>query len=317
MENKENNKGAENELNDIEKKVEGYKDISGVSTKELEAGLWYIEHREKIKKGIIIFLLIFSVLTWGYSIYGLGYYWYKGVIEDERLLRDITEPKLVSHEYLLSLAAQNLAVSSVNVLRNGSGKYDYFVKLENPNPDFIANFSYCFVSPQEEIECANNFALPQETKYIMALAKPNSANSVIFTLKSLSWERVNKHQIPDWNNFYSEHLNVSFENISFGSAKLGTVSEGVGINILEFTINNKTAYNYVALPLNIILSSGNIVVGVDRLIVSELKSGETRKITVNWPSNFSYAGNIQINPDLNISRDDIYMKFEGGVGEEK
>lgn len=316
-ENKENNKGEGNGLNNLDKKVEEYKDISGISTKELEVGLWYVEHKEKIKKGIIIFLIVFSALTWGYSIYGLSYYWYKGVLEDEALLQDIAEQKLVSHDYLVSISAQNLAVSSVNVLRNGSDKYDYFVRLENPNPDFVAHFEYCFVSSQEEIECANNFALPGETKYIMALAKLNYASGVSFSLKSLSWKRINTHQIPDWDSFYSEHLNITFENISFGQAKLGALSEGGGMNILEFLVNNKTVYNYSELPLNIILYNGNIIVGVDRLIVGELKSGETRKISLNWPNNISYAGNIQINPDLDIMRNDIYMKFEGGIGEEK
>jgi hypothetical protein len=46
-------------------------------------------------------------------------------------------------------------------------------------------------------------------------------------------------------------------------------------------------------------------------------SGQERQIAISWPGNVSRVSRTEIIPEINIMKDDIYIKYEGGVGEEK
>jgi hypothetical protein len=291
----------------------------GPSDKKLALGLWLIENKKKLKAALVIFLVLVAGFSWSYTIYGFAYYIGKGMNEDEILAKQIVEERMVGHDYILELAPRDLILSSPQILKATEDKYDFWAEIKNPNPRHWANFSYCFSADNKETDCGQSFILPEETKTVLALAKifKSRPSNPALTIKEISWVRVNPRQFPDWKNFRDEHLNFNIEGTKFTPASASGLSEKLNLNNLAFSITNKTPFNYWEVPLNIFLYRGNSIIGVNRYTVLELMSGEKRKVEMSWLGGLSGVDGVKIIPEINIFEDDIYIKYEGGAGEEK
>ena len=208
-----------------------------------------------------------------------------------------------------------------SLLKIESNKYDIFSKISNPNSRYLCNIKYCFIFGNEnnEIECSESFIFPNETKYLLSLAKTfeQSPENLRFIIKDISWHRINLHKYPDWQNFYNEHLDIIIGNAKFKPTELSGLSEKIDLNSLEFTVYNNTAYNYWDVTFNIFLYSGNRIVGVNKYILQEFMSKEKRNIQISWSGRFSRVSDIEIIPEINVMDEDVYIKYKGGVGEEK
>ncbi len=301
------------------KEVEKYTDLEGLSTKKLNFGLWYVQNRKKIRGTIVVVLIIIASITWLWTLYNFIYYYAIGIKEDEQMIREVVQGGIIDHSYLESLSPQKLLISNPEILRGNTGAFDVFVQIQNPNPKHSATFEYCFVARDEIVECGENFILPNDSKYIMALSKEISTNAqnTDFRIKNLSWKRIDVHKYPNWENYSKERLAFNISNIKFTPAPSSGLSENISLNILEFTVKNNTAYNYWAVPLDIVLYSSAGIIGVNQYTVTEFMSKESRDITLSWPGNLGRATDIQISPELDILQDDIYIRYQGGADIEK
>jgi len=128
-----------------------YKDLGGLSDKKLEFGLWVVEHKSLFRRALIIALLIISGVSWSYTIYGFAYYFARGQYEDEKNVNNLAMVNTVGHDYLVSISAQDLAYSPVQVLKTASDKYDLVTQVRNPNENHWAFIEYCWVANEEEM----------------------------------------------------------------------------------------------------------------------------------------------------------------------
>jgi hypothetical protein len=60
-----------------------------------------------------------------------------------------------------------------------------------------------------------------------------------------------------------------------------------------------------------VLSSNTRVVGVNKYTLENIMSGQSRQIRVTWPGRLDNVNGVDIRPEINITRDDIYLKFKG------
>jgi len=311
-------KDKSNESN-LEAKVEQYEDIEGISTKKLNFGLWYVEHRRQLRLFLIVFLIIIAAVSWTYTIYGFAYYITRGMTEDELLIRAVIQTNAIGHDYIQQISAQDLKYYPVKILRSTDGKYDLIAEIQNPNQKWWAEFDYYFLVGGKEYGHDTGFILPGEVKYLMALAqefrgKPTVAKLVI---KDISWSRINQHKITNWPDFRDSHLNIVVEDIKFTPASQSNLSEKVSLNQLQFSAINKTAYNYWDVGFIILLYSGPNIVNVNKYSISDFMSGEKRQIQASWSGKIGRVDSVEVIPEINIMDDDIYIKYEGGIGEEK
>jgi len=304
---------------EIKKQVEEYKDTEGLSTKKLNLGLWYVEHKRDFRLIFMGLLIAFSAITWAYSIYGLAYYIVRGMEEDEILIKTLVQANVIGHDYIEQISAQDLRYYQVNIFNSSQGKYDLAARVDNPNQRWWAEIDYYFSEGSSQTESAKTFILPDESKYLMALAQDFKARpvNVRLVVKNVSWRRVNRHEIADWQDYKDNYLNIIVENIKFTPADKSNFSEKINLNQVDFNVINKTAYNYWQVDFPILLYSGDNLLGVNRYTLSELMSGENRIVEVRWPGNLGRINKVDIAPELNILEKDIYIKFEGGIGEEK
>ncbi|MHB8904038.1 MAG: hypothetical protein ACYC40_02970 [Patescibacteria group bacterium] len=279
-----------------------YQGENNVSLRNMNIGLWLSEKRTLFIRLLIIFLILLSAWFFIYSAY--QYFTYFVGVPKEAPAAD---NNLVSPRNLIT----DLKIDPPQVFKNGD-KYDLTVKISNANDKFSANFDACFNLGDQELGCTKSFILPSESKYIFVLGKDIKADlkTLTYSTKNIAWQRVDAHTIPSWSDFLANRLNFSFTDISFYSINDNDYLGQSNGNILEFNVQNLSAYGYYEAPLNIALFEGSQLVSVNTYVLQNLVSGEKRNIKINWPGNYSNV-RVEIIPDINILNDGVYLKYQG------
>ncbi len=300
------------QIEEIERK---YQDPHGVSIKKLNFGLWYIEHKDLMRKAFLIFLGLVAAISWGYTIYGFGYYIAKGMQEDENINRNLIATGNVNLNYLSQTAPKNLAIGQVQVLNSGfDNKFDYIVKITNPNPKIWADFEYDFAGNGTTTETESGFILPGDSKYIMSLANDGPyPEDLRLQINNLTWHRIDAHEIGDWRTFRDNHLaGLSVANINYSSglgSSSGTSTPGVDMNHVSFDVTNNTAYNYANLGFDILMSDGTDLVAVNKYTIDSLMSSQSQHIDVIWSGSLPSSSQISVIPEVNIMDKNVYLNF--------
>lgn len=307
-----------NQEKEIEKKVKNYVSTEGVTTKQLEIGLWYVEHKRRLKIVLSGFLILISAVSWAYTIYGFAYYIARGMNEDEILTKQLVQINGADHNYLKQISAKNLSIAPVEIIRSEK-KYDLYARLENDNQKWWAEFDYYFMAAGRLTEKSQGYILPSETKHLAALAQdfsyyPEDGRLVI---ENISWHRINQHKITDWPAYLNSHLDITSADIKFIPANASLLSEKLALNQLSFKAINHTAYNYWSVGFTILLYDGDQLTGLNHYILNDFMSEQARAVEISWPGNLGLVDRVEIIPEVNIMKDDIYIKYDGGTGQEK
>ena len=284
-------------------------EVEGVSMKTLEAGLWWTKNRQNLKVAFIILLVLVGLISWGYTLYGFGYYLLVGMNADNQMITDLVQSKTVGQDYLNQGLAKNLSLSTVSYLVNGD-KYDLYLQISNPNLRWWATFDYCFTRSDGEKSCGSDFILPQGKKYVISLAQSfsSSPNDLTFSFSNFTWNKIDNHRIADWNSYQNARLDLVVKDQLFTPAEANAASEKIGLNNLTFNLTDDSAYSFYEVPLDIILTSGTQIVYIDRYTLSDLTSFESRDIKITWPGSIANVTGINITPDLNILDQGVYQQ---------
>lgn len=285
--------------------LNNYRDSSGVSLRSMDFGLWFAENRKKFIKMTIIFLIVLSAFFFIYSSYNYIIYFISG--DPNAQITDANSP--ISPRKITS----DLEISPLQSFSSG-GHYDLAAKLKNPNDKFMASFQYCFSQNGKNLACGENFILPKEEKYVLSLAQDLSDGSggLSFQISNVFWRRIDAHKIPEWSAFLTNHLDFPVTGLNFYSAAQSGLSDKVNLNTVEFSINNKTPYSYYEVPLDILLFNGSDLVGVQKSIMENYLTGETRAIKLSWAGDLPSVTRTEVKPDINILDDNVYLKYQGG-----
>ncbi|MDP2737101.1 MAG: hypothetical protein Q8O59_05000 [bacterium] len=319
MDNNQNLNQDKVKAKEIEKNLKNYVSTEGITTKQLEIGLWYIEHKRQLRMVLVGFLILISAVSWVYTIYGFAYYIARGMSEDDILIKQLAQVNGANHDYIVQIAARDLALGSVEIIRSSDKKYDLYTKLKNDNPKWWAEFEYYFTAAGQQTKKTRGYILPEEIKYLAALAEEFAyfPEDGLLVIENISWHRINQHQIPDWDAYRAGHLNIETADIKFIPANANPLSEKLGLNQLSFNAINHTAYNYWSVGFAILLYSGDQITAINHYILNDFMSEQKRLVEISWPGNLGRADRIEIIPEINIMEDDIYIKYEGGIGQEK
>jgi len=277
-----------------------YDDPTDLSPKNLEWGLWIATHQKKIYKILIIILASIAASFLLYAGYGYFYYFVFGQEEDRTLDQSIAAVNSVA--YRLQNKPIDLAYSQAQVISSNTGS-DFVVHLKNANDKQSATFAYCFVAGTEKA-CGNSFILPSEEKNLVLINSTIKApsGSATFELSNINWQKLKAGDIPNWDNYRTQRSNFVITAPKFSTY-------GNNVNYLEFDITNDSSYGYFEVPLNIIMSRGNEIMAINRYIVKDLNSRETKSIRLSWPEAVNLGGSISITPDLNLLDSNIYKAY--------
>ena len=203
-----------------------------------------------------------------------------------------------------------MAPSKVEVFKSGNG-YDLVVSLQNENDNFWADFDYCFYQGDKTIKCGQDFILPSENYLLSSLGlELDSTLGITFKIEDIFWRRINRRQISDWNTYYQERINFQFLDIYFLSALKSGLSENLKLNRLEFSIFNDSPYSYYQVNFDILFYSKDKLIGVQKYLGENIKTGEKRPVKLSWPGDLSSVSQVKIIPRVNILKDEVYLKYQ-------
>ena len=301
------------EKGEKEADIKEYKDPGGLSVRKMDTGLWYVEHRRTMVKVGLFLLFALGLVGWIFFLFVFGEYLITGMKKDQLIVGNLLAKNLVDHEFFVGRAAHNLIVDNVDIIPLDGNKYDLFTQVKNVNLKQWVELTYIFELDGEVIKKERSFVLPNSTSYLVALNKelPGRPDNVDFKIEDIEWRRLDPHEIPNWEEYKQDHLNIPFKDVEFTPSQSTILSEKLDINNLKFTAYNDTPYNYKKIDLLILLFSRNNVVGVNKFVVDNLASNRDREVEITWPGKFGRIGEVVIVPQINIISDDIYAEFTG------
>lgn len=272
--------------------------------RQLGFAYWFVTHKPALRRLALGILIAFDVVTVGYGLYGLLDHYLISWNRDLLLRRNASLVR-VSHEAVARLAPQPLNPLSVDVFTSGPGRFDFIAKLENPNPEWYANFRYQFVSANEVTAETSGFILPAEEKFIgqFAVPLPGVPRRAEFRLAEIVWHRVNRQVIRDFEAWRRERLNFILSNVTHTGA--------LGIDRLigrtSFDVENRTAFGYWRIGFFVALRRGTGLAAANHITLDNFDSGARRHVDVNWFEELPTISTVDVRPEVNLFDPDIYM----------
>ena len=293
-----------------------YEDLTGLTEKRLDLGLWYVEHLHQLKKYFIIFLIFIATISWSYFLFGFIYYLSIGMKEDQKLANETANSGIITHEYFTKNQPMHLNYGTTITFPSGSAsKYDFFTEIENPNNKHWVEFDYYYAVNGESLEKLKAFILPGEKKPIIALGRELKAHPFDprIIIENIAWHRIATKEINDIEKFKSDHAAFTVKDFKFNPSKGSSAADKVIFNELEGEITNSTVYNYWNANFIIILYQGGQPVSVGKYGIENFLSGSSYQVNLTWPGDIGKVDEVKVIGDTNIFEKNNYMKFEGTV----
>ncbi|MEA3450056.1 MAG: hypothetical protein U9Q85_03745 [Patescibacteria group bacterium] len=313
---------ALDEQNDKKNKanIGKYQDLEGLSIFKLEFGFWFLKHRIFFLYMFYGFLILISVLTWPWFIWTFGNYIFVDMKADEAIMNKFANNNAA--QILAAMQAQrprDLEWQSPKTIKIDEGTYSFVVKIFNPNPDHMAEFSYSFSSGDEKSDVWENFIYPAESKYIILLgAETGRGNRLpVLNIKNVNWSRISKHDYPDWQDFLSNHFNVVVSDKEFIGSNRSLISNKEKFFQIKFQAENKTAYSYKDIVFTILLKQGESIVGVERWTAKRFISGEKYAYNLSVLGSHNNVNDLEIYPEINVTDQENYLYISSGPAEKK
>ncbi|MBF8280879.1 MAG: hypothetical protein HW383_652 [Candidatus Magasanikbacteria bacterium] len=283
----------DNRLGQFKPSVEGE-----MSTKQLKWSYWYVTHHDFLRRLLIILLLVISVGTLGFGLYGITEYLFFGLprelqYEKELRLLPNTASSQEAHKPL------DLSIDSPEVFDADTDIYDIVTPIENLNTEWYARFTFRYTfeggatTPKEII-------ISPGQKFVLAeigLKSPTRPSDAVLDVSGLEWSRISRHTAPDPSAYVSERTNFLVEDAKYIP---GAETELVASNQALFSITNATPYSYWNVDVAVLLKSGDRTVGVLTTVLDRLMSNERRTIDLRTPKKFGTVTALEILSDAHI-----------------
>jgi hypothetical protein len=298
--------------------INRYKDPYGLSVGKMRLGLWLISNRRNFLSAFLALLILISFIAWSFFLYNFAFYIFKGMEDDQNLINSFSQI-LIPDSTLQNMSAYNLEFSKVKVFSLGNNKYDFLLKITNPNKNHFAHFNYFFKSNEDEFGHSSSFILPNESKYIMSLGipGPSSYKNVNLELDDFKWERITNKNFPNWDEFSKNRLNITVNEEKFLAGQSNNLSDKINLNKLSFKAQNNTAYNYWDFNFKIILLENSREVAANIYKASNFMSEDEIEGEIIWPGSVPRSTEILIMPEIDITEKDIYISIDGEGGQSK
>lgn len=269
---------------------------------QLEAAIWYVKHKLILRRIVIGLIVAVDAALMLYAGFGVGRDLFHFGTRREQ------EFELLKTAVPVSTAAQtsgpaDLQLRGVELLRIGEVT-DIIARVQNPNLQWYVRFQYTMGLGDETETFDDGFLLPgQEGTLLRSLR--GASGTVVFNVESVSWRRVNRHEIPDFEVWRAERINFEVSKAQFSPAAV----EGKGsVSRAQFIIKNKSAYSYVAPRFLILLYRGSRLAAIQSTVIDRFRTGEEREVAVSWFDRVGAVSNIEVVPVIDIMDEGVYMK---------
>jgi hypothetical protein len=277
-----------------------------LSEKQLKWGYWWVTHKAQVRRWFSVFLGIVAAILVGYA--GFGFLdWFFGSGVQERAGIGLLTRQWTDFGYFREVARpQELSVGGTSILSAGDKRYDVVSQISNPNEIWWVEFDYQATGGGLSAPVKRGYLLPSDTRYIRELGmESESRPGVSFEVSNLHWHRVDAHYVfpgyPSWSN---DRLNFRILDAEFIPPE---PTDPLPVGKARFTVENDTAFGYFSVGFFIKLYSGSKIVGVNQVVISNLRAGERREVEVSWFNDLPKVTQVEVRPEVNIFDEEVYI----------
>jgi hypothetical protein len=288
-------------------KFERYEDPTGeFSNRSLKLAEWYLRHKILLKKIGVTTLVLWSVVTLGYSVGYFGYYMAVGYSQDQLMYARQTI-EFQDYTVLQPLyKPQEIQIKKVSVFNSAKNKYDFVAKAFNPNERWVAYINFHFVYRGGQTVESRAVLLPGEERPLIFFGEeldysPGGAELVFVNVE---WKNVNKHTINDVQSFVQARKRFEFDNFEFIRADR---TEGIFASRVKFDLYNNSAYSFWQPEFFVELLSDKKVVGYLYFVEDKFRNGDERNVDIISMFDSTSITNIKIHSITNVFSLSEYM----------
>ena len=259
---------------------------------------------------LAVWSVVDIVLVFGAVIF-LVWYLVQGVFEEKQLVARLQQNQTTVRELAVENQAVGLIISNAQVLPGADDRFDLYASITNPNTDWFARFDYHFESSAGATEVQRGYVLPGREYHIAELSqvsergRPGRAEMIV---EHVEWERVKGVPGGDVADWINTHEDIVVSNVNHGAV---TTIGSRDVVQTSFTLKNQTAYSYWDLDLILLLRVGRTIVGVNRVRLPYLDSGESLDQSISWFWSPSSGATPEIIPQIDFLNPDVYKAQEG------
>jgi len=269
-------------------------DNINLTEKQLKIAYFFVAKRKLLKKIIIGFLILIDILLFSFSIYHFIQYFSQSKGHEE-MMKELTTRGInfsLLNQAISPLPPQIITSGAILV---GQSKYHLICLVENPNPTwFIESLNYKFISSNGFIgQNFKTFILPGEKKTLVDFNESisQSPRDISCEFSEIKWQRIKP---KDYNL-----LEIS-DKFLIKDLQYILPQNPEGRSITQFKFVNSSVYNFWEIDLSVILYEGNQIVALEKTKLSEVMSGEERKVKIIWSTILPFISKTEVQPEINI-----------------
>ncbi len=279
--------------------MEEYK-IDNITEKQLKFGQWLLTHKEKLIKIPIYILLVFCVITVGYSLYG----WTIHFLEVGKLSQSFNQMvslQIDFDSYHSRNRPEPIKFIEPTVIDTGGNKYDIVARVENPNSKWLVKeLVYQFQSGEYLTPTTTVYILPKEGRYLMSLGNQSERRLSNLQLKIISY---------NWQRMKSE---LELPQINFPTTDVKFyVNDDKSRSWVSFFTTNETIDNFWEVDWQAFLYSGRKLVGINQVRLEQFLSGQTREVTMSWFERLPRVTEVEVMPIVDLLDPDVTYQIPG------
>ncbi|MBI4434871.1 hypothetical protein HY635_03615 [Candidatus Uhrbacteria bacterium] len=283
-----------------------------VSERQLSWGLWFVAHRESLKKVGYGLLIAVAVVSWGYTLWGLtDHFLLRGLDLQRAIQRDLATRQNPRAAIIQRQRPKPLEIAEVYLIPNGGSSFDAAARIVNPNPRWLATIEYQLEVPGAPLDPMRTVLLPGRDRWLVRLNAESKANpsTAVLKLNRTDWHRLSHLDVADPKRFMDERLNVEVMSAAFVPPReltFGTspVAAPAGIppttvSRATFTAANRSAYGLRDLELSVLLRRSGGIIAVNRIVLNDLRAGEARAAAATWFHSLGLVQSVEVIPYVN------------------
>ncbi|PWB39105.1 MAG: hypothetical protein C3F02_00595 [Parcubacteria group bacterium] len=268
-------------------------DYQPLTPKELERGYFFLSHKETFRRaGLVLFAVVIVV------IYGLVVFNLIKLLQSpgfNQLARSLNQSSFDWSAYHKKMAPQEIVLSAPQFVSLGNRRYDLVAFVNNPNPDWaVPEFSYKFVANGQELPEEKSFLNPGEDRVVIhtAYSPSETLGDLKVVLGDVRWRHYdNDAPVIDWELNNIIYVPVTRETVD---KKSFVVSPRV-----SWEAKNISLYDFWNVSWQVVILSGDKVVGVKEYQTPNFNSLQSRSMEVVWLGDLPRVSKALVYPALN------------------
>lgn len=279
---------------------------NNLTERQLRRAIWLTEHRMLLRRIGVGVLIAIGAGAWLFTIWGLVNHFF---IEGPALRRGIASVAVAENANAALLANVRPIppeIRDVLLIPSGGSTYDAVARIVNPNPRWRMDLEYVLDIPGAPSVAQRAVVLPGRDRWLVRFNAESALHPTRATVavRDIRWHRVSAREVVDVERFIRERLDVEILGAMYlptgdgagagASAVPSTVSRAV------FGVRNRSAYTLRDLELTVLLRRAGSIVGVNRITIEGLASGELRNAAATWFRPVGLVQAVEVHPFVNV-----------------